>query len=334
MFKLVAFSFYDGKYGFEPTDTVASARLVAECVHTWPTWLGAKFDRKKLQLCSSPTILGVTYDLHNFVLLIKAERKSELVDEIDSILKCGLLDPGSAGKLKGKLMFGASQLWGKIGRAFLRVISERQYARFPGADSFKLDSALVESLKQWKTLIAAGPPRPIDLQAKKRADVVVFTDSFTPDPREQDSRPDRIGAVMFDRRLASPVQFTAIVPQRLKQERLDRKTQIVPMEMLAPIVSLTTFGDRVQCADLTLLSDSEAVEGALLKGYSSKSDVCRLVSVFWDLVLECKARVFIDRISTDANPADWPSRGDLERGARAGWRTIEPVWPPSIISRN
>ena len=120
LFGLVAFSFYDDKYGFEPSSTAANARLVAESVHFW---LGARFDQKKLQLSDAPTILGVTYNLKDMQLEIKADRKKELVDEIDSVLASNLLDPGSAGKLKGKLMFGASQLWGKVGRAFLRPIS-------------------------------------------------------------------------------------------------------------------------------------------------------------------------------------------------------------------
>ena len=42
-------------------------------------------------------------------------------------------------------MFGASQLWGKVGRAFLRSISERQYARFPLTDQFVLDRPPWES---------------------------------------------------------------------------------------------------------------------------------------------------------------------------------------------
>jgi len=108
IFGLVAFSFYDDKYGFEPAGTAPSAREVAERVHFW---LGAKFDQKKLQLSSTPTILGVTYNLEKLQLEIKPERKDEIASEIDSILQSGLLDPGSAGKLKGKLMFGASQLW-------------------------------------------------------------------------------------------------------------------------------------------------------------------------------------------------------------------------------
>lgn len=103
---------------------------------------------------------------------------------------------------------------------------------------------MIEVLKQWRSLIEAGPPRPIDL--------VIFTDGFTPDPREDDQRPDRIGAVLFDRRLNAPVQFTAMVPRALKAEWLERKTQIAPVEMLAPIVALHTFSDRARNADLIL----------------------------------------------------------------------------------
>ena len=100
LFGLVAFSFYDDKYGFEPASTVASAKQIAESVHFW---LGAQFDQKKLQLSRTPTILGVTYNLDKMQLEIKPDRKVEIAGEIDAILESGLLDPGSAGKLKGAL---------------------------------------------------------------------------------------------------------------------------------------------------------------------------------------------------------------------------------------
>ena len=83
-------------------------------------------------------------------------------------------------------------------------------------------------------------------------------------------------------------------------------------------------------ADAILLIDSEVVEAALVKGYSSKSDVCELISLFWDLALELHCRIFIDRVSTDANPADWPSRNDLKRGQSAGWVTVQVKWPTRL----
>ena len=119
LFFLVAFNFYDDKYGFEPSHSYALAHDVAQKVH-W--WLGAAFDVKKLQRSKKPDVLGVTYNLEEFKLKIQQKRRAELKEAIEDILQKESLDPGSAGKLKGKLMSGASQLWGKVGRAFLRSL--------------------------------------------------------------------------------------------------------------------------------------------------------------------------------------------------------------------
>ena len=131
IFSLVAFNFYDEKYLFEAKDTLDSAFEAAQKVHTL---LGARFDQKQFQISTKPVILGVTYNLEEFVLEIKEERKAELKDQIDSILKAGELDPGTAGRLKGKVMGGASQLWGKVGRAFFRALLERHYLKHFGSD--------------------------------------------------------------------------------------------------------------------------------------------------------------------------------------------------------
>ena len=111
--------------------------------------------------------------------------REEISTEIDAILRSGLLDPGYAGKLKGKLTCG-------VGRAFLCVISERQYLRFPIKHEFSLDLPLIEALKQWKMLVNEGFPRRIEVACSKPADVVIFTDGFTPDFRATESLPDRV----------------------------------------------------------------------------------------------------------------------------------------------
>ena len=71
IFSLVAFSFYDDKYGFEPKDTIDPAFEVAQKVHTF---LGARFDQKKLRSPTKPVISGVTYNLEDYILEIKERR--------------------------------------------------------------------------------------------------------------------------------------------------------------------------------------------------------------------------------------------------------------------
>ena len=102
--------------------------------------------------------------------------------------------------------------------------------------------------------------------------MVIFTDGFTPDQRKSESSLDSVGAVMFDRRSPSTKQFTEVIPEAVSDRWLVRKTQIVPIEMMA--LALETFRDHVKNKDVLLLIDSEAVEAALVKGYSSKEDLC------------------------------------------------------------
>eukprot|EP00435_Cladocopium_sp_Y103_P004278 s2572_g1.t1 len=99
--------------------------------------------------------------------------------------------------------------------------------------------------------------------------------------------------------------------------------------MIAAVLALETFGDRLVGSDVLLFIDSEAVEAALVKGYSSKEDLCRIISVFPELALGLRVRIFIDRVSTDANPADWPTQlweltGEL-LGAKAEPETARPM---------
>ena len=60
-----------------------------------------------------------------------------------------------------------------------------------------------------------------------------------------------------------------------------RKTQIVPIEMIAPILAMETFRDHVRNKHVILLTDAEAVKGSLtlVKGCSSEEDFCELIEL-------------------------------------------------------
>jgi hypothetical protein len=89
-----------------------------------------------------------------------------------------------------------------------------------------------------------------------------------------------IGGVLLARDLC-PVFFSAKVDKASVDEWIPRKTQIVLIECLAAVTALITFADFLRGKLLLLMVDSEAVEGALVKGYSGRADLCRLTGVFW-----------------------------------------------------
>ena len=86
------------------------------------------------------------------------------------------------------------------------------------------------------------------------------------------------------------------------------------VEMFAVVVALETFRDEIDHQWILMFVDSEPVQGALVKGYSAREDMCELTGVFWRLALELRVCTYIDRVSTDANPADPPSRDRMGIG--------------------
>ena len=136
---------------------------------------------------------------------------------------------------------------------------------------------------------------------------------------------------MFARDRAMPAQFGEVVPDDVIRTWLPRATQRCMVELLATAVAFKTFKDYLANKTVLLLVDAEAVEGALVKGYSARSDLCELTGVFWDIVLDLKSLVYIDRVPTDANCSDGSSRDKLWIGQAVGWKTVPAQWPLQVL---
>ena len=136
-----------------------------------------------------------------------------------------------------------------------------------------------------------------------------------------------VGGVFFAKACAAPQCFSEKVLQTDIDKWLPRKNQIALVELFAVVLAICIF--RVQLAGRRVLIfvDSESVEGALVKGYSAREDVCHLVGLFWAVVEDIDALVYIDRVSTDANISDAPSRGKMAIAKRCGWVVVPGVWP-------
>ena len=77
--------------------------------------------------------------------------------------------------------------------------------------------------------------------------------------------------------------------------------------------------------------DSESALGALVKGYSSKEDLSWLTAVFWDQALKLKASIYIDRVATDANPGDGPSRARTREALECKWKQWSVRFPEVVL---
>eukprot|EP00971_Amphidinium_carterae_P288259 5722717-Amphidinium_carterae.1 len=277
LFGLVCLSFYDDRYGIEYADTIDHAHETAIAVHTW---LGILFDQHKLCRGEVLDILGVTFDFGRSIVDVKADRRKELADEINAILGRGLLEPGHAAKLKDKLMFASSQLYGKVGRAFLRALSERQ---------------------AWAHLLDHGRRRQLSLICDRSVELVIFTDGWVPDVRLSESGSSQIGAIVFDVVGSKALVISEAIPPGVIERWNVRKTQIHMVELFALVLIQRALPELFRNKRALLMMDSDSALGALVTGYSAKYDASAL-GVSW----------YADRVPTDGNPADAPSRDSCE----------------------
>ena len=102
---------------------------------------------------------------------------------------------------------------------------------------------------------------------------------------------------------------------------------------MAVVAALWTFREYLRNKFVLLLVDSQVVEAALIKGYSARSDICELVGVFWELALDLKCQIYIDRVPTDSNPADYPSRGKLDISRELGWAATALILPREVLGK-
>ena len=100
---------------------------------------------------------------------------------------------------------------------------------------------------------------------------------------------------------------------------LPRKTQIAQVELLAIKAAIEAFGPEAEGKRLIVLVDSESALGAAIKGYSTKEDISDLVTELWEAISRFGLIVYFDRVSTDANIADGPSRNNFAVAKECDW---------------
>ena len=114
------------------------------------------------------------------------------------------------------------------------------------------------------------------------------------------------------------VFFAERMPPHVLKRFLKRDNQVVVAELAAVLVALRVMRDELRGRDVVFFVDAEAVEAALVKGTSSASDLSSLIDDIWRSAVEAGVAIYFDRVPTDSNIADQPSRGFVAELARRG----------------
>ena len=194
----------------------------------------------------------------------------------------------------------------------------------------ELNEALAISILEWIHIIENVTPKSLAHQESEDIEVIVYTDGYFPDARKSESEEPRIGGVALARWHQAPVAFSTEIPREVANAWLPRKTQIVMTEALALPVAAETFRSLIGGRNVLWLVDSDPVLGAAVKGHSALEDICSGITAFWEIIREVGASVYLDRIPTDGNLSDGPSRAVWRPAGQCDWATVAAKIPASF----
>ena len=120
--------------------------------------------------------------------------------------------------------------------------------------------------------------------------------------------------------------FGVVVPTRVTRgwKRASGKERVIHQaELLPAVTAMNTWKGILAHSRVLLFFDNDAARQALVAGSTSSAASAAIVNKFWELVEECSASVWVDRVSTKSNPSDGPSRGDWTWCIAHGFRRVE-----------
>lgn len=293
-----------------------------------------------LDVCLSD--VGARFTLHTDKRVKWSQRVQKALDS--NQLSCGL-----ASKLAGALSWAASNLFHRLGRALLRPLFE--HAR---GHTQKVNTSLKLCLEWWLEV----PSRPLAscsfweqyvftlrlsvVSCDLYEGVVLDSDLCELVPWERsdqqcvhlfcDARsvPPRIAAVLI---IDGQQFYTDCAPSdavmQFFKPRGDK--QIMSLELLSIAFGLCTFGHMLSGRKVIVFSDNVGAENSAKRGSSKAWDHSCLVHSIWRRAALSKMSLWVERVPSESNIADLPSREEYGLLTKMAAQRVEPYLDDAFV---
>ena len=285
---------------------------------------------KLLDYDSVCKVLGVKLDLESakteLALISNTDdRVTELAADIDSVLETRVLPRKEGERLRGRLQFASSQLFGRTMRNNLRALSDHIHM-----GRRTVSDATASALGAIRKAIFANVPRRVS------GKLAGYTHAYV-DASFDQSGYSGVGGLILNSdgeclAFFSEVAENSLVDLILKQ---GQQTGIQELEMLSLLIGFKLFQGHLSNCKLVLFTDSEAVRGAFLKSWSANESCNRLIAAALQLEEELQTQVWLERVPSQSNPSDFLSRSEVDRhrGLRRTRCNLEEVWVDTVITK-
>ena len=239
------------------------------------------------------------------------EMHAKLLDLRDCTSKKASI--GEVMHITGSLIFLLMACFDKVGRGGLQPFYAWIADHADASSLWKtkgtkcpITSQLYIGIEFFVRVIPLIRPRVYHLGHVTRRPVVAYSDAEWT-PRDPPLLPKRgLGGCIWvdDDSYACAID----APMEVVNSLAIRKTQIIPLELIAAAGTLTTYAKQLEGRDVIFFIDNQSVCGALAKGTSRSRDIQNLTTAWHFLALKLRCRIWIEWVPSESNPADMLSR--------------------------
>ena len=264
-----------------------------------------------------------------FTVALLEDRARKLKCGLAEVLQANRLSPAQAAKWRGRLYFATSVGWYGAARAALGALKDRQYEsqhhsalsklQNPG-ESFQLCNSLTPRLViSLQFLISL-------LQSKTFAEPRGFPSDHAPIRISYSDGEGNggIGGILLPRlwrsrngrlefeRGVQPLFFSGVLPRFVPGKfgaEVVSLEHITAIESAAVVVLLESFPELENCLWIHFVDNDSALH-SFVKGSSSSVPMNELSALVHQCCAERKLFFYVQRVESQSNPADPPSRGE------------------------
>ena len=297
-------AFFDDFPSLSEASSTSSAFDGPHALLTALGWLYADDPEKCQPFSSCFNVLGCRLDLTDLasgsLVMSNREGRVEGIRSMVQKLRSDSSQRNLVPVIQGHLNFASSFIMGRALQPLARSLSWKMSTE----DHADLCGAILDTLGKCK-------PRTVSWHSPAEP-VLLFTDASYEGGRSG------IGAVLVDTLGGEPEIFDGEIPgdvirhwQSTGQEQIISQAELAVVVMMRHMLRTRLAGRRV-----IYFIDHEAARYSLLKGTSGKDSMQRLAAAFHAVDLHHPAIAWVERVPSDSNPADAPSRGKASECAK------------------
>ena len=327
VFSLLWTNYYDDYPQLDLMKSGSNAQDTAEALLDLLGWRYSQKESKRQPMGKSFAALGVVFDFElskakKVLVKNKGSRAEQVCQDIDRFFLEDSFTSAMASTLRGRLQFAESQTFSRAVALHMRSC----HARATGADaSGDINPSIRNELLWAKEFITESPPRV--LRAGMSDDrVVIFTDASLDDEGAEAG----VGMVMFQLKKGKVLKkffFSERVPSDvLRKLQVHTPKVIAALELLAAIQALIVCEECVTESRTFLYVDNEAARANLIAMYSPVLVQANLLREMFCFCSRCSTFVWTARVPSLSNPADAPSRFQIQQLVSRGFTQLQPPW--------